>query len=179
MTAERSDAPATPEAPGTLHLARWTATSGSNVRSRGAVVNASGDHEWRASADGNGPVNALDTALRKALRAFYPGLDEVNLVDYKVRILDGDAATAARTRVVIDSMDGTRTWSTMGSDTNIIAASAAALADSLEYAIWKTGASQASVMRRAIVFRIELKGTTSASPCASDTNAVSNWAGGK
>ena len=91
------------------------------------------------AADGNGPVNALDQALRKALGAFYPGIDEVHLVDYKVRILDGGAATAARTRVVIDSMDGARTWSTMGSDTNIIAASAAALADSLEYAIWKSG----------------------------------------
>jgi 2-isopropylmalate synthase len=91
------------------------------------------------AADGNGPVNALDAALRKALRAFYPDLDDVRLVDYKVRILDGNAATAARTRVVIDSMDGARTWSTMGSDTNIIAASAAALADSLEYAIWKAG----------------------------------------
>jgi 2-isopropylmalate synthase len=91
------------------------------------------------AADGNGPVNALDAALRKALRAFYPDLDEVHLVDYKVRILDGDAATAARTRVIIDSMDGARTWSTMGSDTNIIAASAAALADSLEFAIWKSG----------------------------------------
>ncbi|MFL5708148.1 MAG: citramalate synthase [Chloroflexota bacterium] len=91
------------------------------------------------AADGNGPVNALDAALRKALSAFYPGLDEVHLVDYKVRILDGGAATAARTRVIIDSMDGARTWSTMGSDTNIIAASASALADSLEYAIWKSG----------------------------------------
>jgi 2-isopropylmalate synthase len=92
------------------------------------------------AADGNGPVNALDAALRKALGAFYPVLDTVHLVDYKVRILDGNAATAARTRVVIDSGDGERTWSTMGSDTNIIAASAAALADSLEYAIWKSGA---------------------------------------
>jgi 2-isopropylmalate synthase len=92
------------------------------------------------AADGNGPVNALDAALRKALRAFYPGLDAVHLIDYKVRILDGDAATAARTRVIIDSADGTRTWSTMGSDTNIIAASAKALADSIEYAIWKSGA---------------------------------------
>ncbi len=92
------------------------------------------------AADGNGPVNALDAALRKALRAFYPDIDDVHLVDYKVRILDGDAATAARTRVIIDSQDGARTWSTMGSDTNIIAASAAALADSLEYAIWKSGA---------------------------------------
>ncbi len=92
------------------------------------------------AADGNGPVNALDAALRKALRAFYPQLDGVHLVDYKVRILDGTAATAARTRVVIDSADAARTWSTMGSDTNIISASAAALADSLEYAIWKSGA---------------------------------------
>ena len=92
------------------------------------------------AADGNGPVHALDAALRKALRAFYPQLDGVHLVDYKVRILDGNAATAARTRVVIDSADAARTWSTMGSDTNIIAASASALADSLEYAIWKSGA---------------------------------------
>ena len=92
------------------------------------------------AADGNGPVNALDGALRKALRAFYPVLDGVHLVDYKVRILDGATATAARTRVIIDSQDGSTTWSTMGSDTNIIAASAQALADSLEYAIWKSGA---------------------------------------
>jgi 2-isopropylmalate synthase len=92
------------------------------------------------AADGNGPVNALDAALRKALGAFYPGIDDVHLVDYKVRILDGGAATAARTRVVIDSSAGGRTWSTMGSDTNIIAASAGALADSLEYAIWSSGA---------------------------------------
>ena len=92
------------------------------------------------AADGNGPVNALDGALRKALRAFYPQLDTVHLVDYKVRILDGATATAARTRVIIDSQDGSQTWSTMGSDTNIIAASAQALADSLEFAIWKANA---------------------------------------
>ena len=92
------------------------------------------------AADGNGPVNALDAALRKALRAFYSQLDAVHLYDYKVRILDGDSATAAKTRVIIDSTDGTREWSTMGSDTNIIAASAIALSDSLEYAIWKSGA---------------------------------------
>ena len=92
------------------------------------------------AADGNGPVNALDAALRKALRAFYPVLDTVHLYDYKVRILDSGAATAARTRVTIESTDGSLEWSTMGSDTNIIAASAIALADSLEYAIWKHGA---------------------------------------
>jgi 2-isopropylmalate synthase len=92
------------------------------------------------AADGNGPVNALDSALRKALEAFYPELETMHLVDYKVRIIDGEAATGARTRVIIDSVDGDRQWSTMGSDTNIISASAAALADSLEYAIWKRGA---------------------------------------
>jgi 2-isopropylmalate synthase len=91
------------------------------------------------AADGNGPVNALDAALRKALRAFYPGLDGVHLYDYKVRILDTDAATGAKTRVTIESTDGSLEWSTMGSDTNIIAASAIALSDSLEYAIWKRG----------------------------------------
>jgi 2-isopropylmalate synthase len=106
-----------------------------------ATVKVAVDGETlHTAADGNGPVNALDAALRKALRAFYPAIDNVHLVDYKVRILDGDAATAARTRVIIDSRDGARTWSTMGSDTNIIAASASALADSLEYAIWKSGA---------------------------------------
>ncbi len=106
-----------------------------------ATVKVEVDREvLHTAADGNGPVNALDAALRKALRAFYPQLDSVHLYDYKVRILDGGSATAARTRVIIDSADGAREWSTMGSDTNIIAASAAALADSLEYAIWKAGA---------------------------------------
>jgi 2-isopropylmalate synthase len=106
-----------------------------------ATVKVSVDGETlHTAADGNGPVNALDTALRKALRAFYPVLDDVHLVDYKVRILDGEAATGARTRVVIDSRDGAREWSTMGSDTNIITASCVALGDSLEYAIWKSDA---------------------------------------
>ncbi len=115
------------------------------------------------AADGNGPVNALDGALRKALGAFYPVLDAVHLVDYKVRILDGATATAARTRVMIDSQDGSQTWSTMGSDTNIIAASAQALADSLEYAIWKSGAS---VERRDERHFTTLRATVPAAPDA-------------
>ena len=114
--------------------------AGSELRAEATVKVEVDGETLHTAADGNGPVNALDSALRKALRAFYPGLDAVHLVDYKVRILDGDAATAARTRVIIDSSNGEHEWSTMGSDTNIIAASAAALADSLEYAIWKTGA---------------------------------------
>ena len=113
---------------------------GRDLRAEATVKVEVDGETLHTAADGNGPVNALDAALRKALRAFYPNLDSVHLYDYKVRILDGDAATAARTRVIIDSADGAREWSTMGSDTNIIAASAIALADSLEYAIWKSGA---------------------------------------
>jgi 2-isopropylmalate synthase len=102
---------------------------------------AVGDEVLHTAAEGNGPVNALDQALRRALGVFYPILDDVHLVDYKVRIVDGEAATAARTRVLIESRDTSgRSWTTVGSATNIIAASAAALIDSLEYAIWKSGA---------------------------------------
>ncbi len=114
--------------------------SGRELLAEATVKVEVGGEVLHTAADGNGPVNALDGALRKALGAFYPVLDTVHLVDYKVRILDGATATAAKTRVVIDSQDGSRTWSTMGSDTNIIAASAQALADSLEYAVWKSGA---------------------------------------
>ena len=91
-----------------------------------------GDEVMHTAAVGNGPVNALDRAIRKALLPFYPELDQVQLVDYKVRILDEEAATAARTRVLIEASDGQRTWSTVGSSTNIIEASFQALVDSLE-----------------------------------------------
>jgi 2-isopropylmalate synthase len=94
-----------------------------------------GDEVMHTAADGNGPVNALDAAVRKALVPFYPGLADVRLTDYKVRILDGGAGTAAQTRVLIDSSNGQRAWSTVGSSTNIIEASWQALADSLEYAL--------------------------------------------
>jgi 2-isopropylmalate synthase len=113
---------------------------GAELRAEATVKVAVDGEVLHTAADGNGPVDALNAALRKALGAFYPQIDAVHLVDYKVRILDGDAATAARTRVIIDSSDGAREWSTMGSDTNIIAASCTALTDSIEYAIWKTGA---------------------------------------
>ncbi|MBX3029645.1 MAG: citramalate synthase [Chloroflexi bacterium] len=107
-----------------------------------ATVKVAVDGEvLHTAASGNGPVNALDTALRKALGAFYPELDSMHLVDFKVRIVDGAAATAARTRVIITSSAGALEWSTVGSATDVIAASAQALADSIEYAIWKTGAA--------------------------------------
>ncbi len=86
-------------------------------------------------AEGNGPVNALDAALRKALIDVYPQLSSVSLVDYKVRILDSENATAATTRVLIDTKSGTRRWSTVGASANIIEASWRALADSMEYAL--------------------------------------------
>ena len=105
---------------------------GQDLRAEATVKVEVDGEVLHTAADGNGPVNALDAALRKALRAFYPQLDGVHLVDYKVRILDGDAATAAKTRVVIDSAAAWGTWSTGGSDTNIIAASWQALGDSLE-----------------------------------------------
>jgi 2-isopropylmalate synthase len=113
---------------------------GRELRAEATVKVAVDGEELHTAADGNGPVNALDAALRKALGAFYPQLDAVHLVDYKVRILDGDSATAARTRVLIESSSENAAWSTVGSDTNIIAASFQALADSLEYALWKGGA---------------------------------------
>jgi 2-isopropylmalate synthase len=85
------------------------------------------------AAAGNGPVNALDHALRKALEEFYPSLKSVKLLDYKVRILDESAGTAAKTRVLITSGDGEDTWGTVGVAENIIEASWLALVDSIEY----------------------------------------------
>jgi len=84
------------------------------------------------AAEGVGPVNALDKAMRKALLPFYPELDKVQLTDYKVRILDEKAATAALTRVLIDASNGERSWTTVGCSVNIIEASFQALLDSLE-----------------------------------------------
>ena len=87
------------------------------------------------AAEGNGPVNALSLALRKALLGTYPEIQDVHLSDYKVRILDSDEGTAATTRVLIDFEKGTRSWTTVGASANIIEASWVALADALEYAI--------------------------------------------
>jgi 2-isopropylmalate synthase len=84
-------------------------------------------------------VNALDTAARRALTEFYPNLADVKLVDYKVRILDSKDATAAKVRVLIESTDGNRYWTTVGSSTDIIEASWLALADALEYALTREG----------------------------------------
>jgi 2-isopropylmalate synthase len=84
-------------------------------------------------AEGDGPVNALDAALRKALRPFYAAIDDIQLDDYKVRIINGQQGTAARTRVLIDSTDGHTSWGTVGVSDNIIEASWLALVDSFEF----------------------------------------------
>ncbi|MBC7813204.1 MAG: citramalate synthase, partial [Burkholderiales bacterium] len=87
------------------------------------------------AAEGNGPVNALDLALRKALVGRYPQLADFQLADYKVRILDGGSGTAAITRVLIDTQNGRKRWSTVGAGTNIIRASWLALVDSVEFGL--------------------------------------------
>ncbi|MFQ6015216.1 MAG: citramalate synthase [Anaerolineae bacterium] len=107
---------------------------GGEVIAEASVKLRVGDEVIHTVAEGNGPVNALDLAVRKALLPFYPMLADTHLSDYKVRILDGEAGTAAQVRVLIDSVCDGQTWSTVGSSTNIIEASWQALADSFEYA---------------------------------------------
>jgi 2-isopropylmalate synthase len=114
--------------------------NGGEVRAEASVKVEVEGELLHTAAEGNGPVHAVDGALRKALGAFYPELERIHLVDYKVRILDGEAATAARTRVAIESTGPSGAWTTIGSHTNIIAASVAALTDSLEYGLWKADA---------------------------------------
>lgn len=98
------------------------------------IVNDQVRHEV---AEGDGPVNALDAALRKALNGHFPSLNDMHLVDYKVRVINSDAATAASVRVVIESRDGDDTWGTVGVHENVIEASWAALVDSIEYKLCK------------------------------------------
>jgi 2-isopropylmalate synthase len=85
------------------------------------------------TAEGNGPVNALDRALRSAITEIYPHLAEIELVNFKVRILDEDKGTGAVTRVLIDASDGHELWGSIGVSENVIEASWDALVDSLEY----------------------------------------------
>ncbi|MGN0478549.1 MAG: alpha-isopropylmalate synthase regulatory domain-containing protein, partial [Hominenteromicrobium sp.] len=99
-----------------------------------------GDAIQLMAAEGNGPVNALDTALRKALGVFYPVLNRVKLTDYKVRVLDGESATASRVRVLITSTDGSGTFTTVGVSGDVVDASFQALQDSIEYLLLKADA---------------------------------------
>ena len=96
-----------------------------------------GERTEHTVSEGDGPVNALDGALRKALLAFFPRLAEMQLVDYKVRVVNARAGTAARVRVIIESRDGAASWGTVGVSENIIEASWLALVDSIEYKLFK------------------------------------------
>jgi len=96
-----------------------------------------GEQAQHTVSEGDGPVNALDGALRKALLPTYPRLAEMQLVDYKVRVVNAREGTAARVRVVIESRDQHDVWGTVGVSENIIEASWLALVDSIEYKLFK------------------------------------------
>jgi 2-isopropylmalate synthase len=96
-----------------------------------------GEEVAHTVAEGDGPVNALDSALRLALGEFFPQIKKVQLTDYKVRILDSVTGTAATTRVLVESSDGKVSWGTVGVDENIIEASLHAVLDSMEYWLLK------------------------------------------
>ncbi len=94
-----------------------------------------GERIVHTAAEGNGPVNAMDNALRKALEEIYPEIRAIKLVDYKVRVLDGKDGTGAKVRVLITSQNSSKRWGTVGVSENIIDASWAALVDSIEYGL--------------------------------------------
>lgn len=114
-------------------------TTGSNPRPEEGVcccaqIKLSVGEQFEITAgEGDGPVNALDIALRKALEGFYPEVSTFRLVDYKVRVIDGKSATAAKVRVIIESTDGKSNWTTVGVSSDVIEASWIALVDSFEY----------------------------------------------
>ncbi|MEG0615605.1 MAG: citramalate synthase [Oscillospiraceae bacterium] len=102
-----------------------------------AIVKVRVGEKTKIAADeGEGPINAIDKALRQALGAFYPELSKVHLTDYKVRVVDSKSATAAVVRVLIESSDGENSWTTVGASTDIINASVTALADSIDYKLY-------------------------------------------
>jgi 2-isopropylmalate synthase len=100
------------------------------------------------AAKGDGPVNAMDKALRKALERFYPSLAEVKLLDFKVRVLAGVQGTAAKVRVLVESGDSTDKWGTVGVSDNVIEASWQALVDSLEYKLFKDKKKRSKRIKR-------------------------------
>ena len=107
------------------------------IRSEATVRMVVNDQMEHTAAEGVGPVNALDNALRKALINFYPEIDEMKLSDYKVRVINAKAATSAKVRVLIESSDEKKTWNTVGVSENIIEASWQALTDSISYYLMK------------------------------------------
>jgi 2-isopropylmalate synthase len=107
------------------------------LQTEATVKLAIGEHTEHTVCEGDGPVNALDAAMRKALRPYYPALDEMQLVDYKVRVVNSKEGTAARVRVVIESRDHKDVWGTVGVSENIIEASWIALSDAFEFKLFK------------------------------------------
>ncbi len=126
-----------------LESYRVIADQGQQLSTEATVKVRVGDDRVVATAEGNGPVNALDGALRSAIGSRFPSLEEVHLVDYRVRVLDSAKGTGSVTRVLIDSTDGDRTWTTIGVSENIIAASWQALSDSVVYGLLHTAGSDA------------------------------------
>ena len=118
--------------------------SSGGVNSSAMIKIRVGDSEEITAAEGDGPVNALDQAIRKALERFYPAIREVKLTDYKVRVLDSDKATAAKVRVLIESSDQIESWTTIGVSTDIINASWLALVDAIEYKLVRDQERQAA-----------------------------------
>ncbi len=116
-------------------IATLTDATGATVTTEATVKVVRGNERVIATAEGNGPVNALDQALRKALNGSFPALERVHLTDYKVRVLDTAKGTGAVTRVLIDSTDGEQTWTTIGVNENIIEASWQALLDSIHFGL--------------------------------------------
>ena len=108
-----------------------------------------GGHQVHTAAEGNGPVNAFENALRKALQPIFPQVDSIQLADYKVRILNSNTGTGAVTRVLIDWHDGERRWSTVGAGTNILDATWLALADGYEFILTPRAATTAAVVANA------------------------------
>jgi 2-isopropylmalate synthase len=106
---------------------------GSEVRTEAMVKLVIDGQQRHEVAEGDGPVNALDAALRKALTASYPAVARMHLLDYKVRVINAQEGTAAKVRVSIESTDGNAVWGTVGVSENVIEASWLALADSFHY----------------------------------------------
>jgi 2-isopropylmalate synthase len=101
-----------------------------------------GEKTFHTAAEGDGPVNALDNSIRKALNEVYPEISRMHLSDYKVRVLNGNKGTGAKVRVLIDSVDDTRQWSTVGVSENIIEASYQAIVDSINYMLMRSKLSE-------------------------------------
>ena len=109
------------------------------VTSKAFLTISAGGKQIESQGSGNGPVNAIDTALRSGLLKFYPELEKLELTDYKVRILEGRLGTGAITRVLVETSDGTAEWNTIGVHENVIAASVMALEDAVTFGLLRQG----------------------------------------